>query len=604
MTAADRTGEHKAGEGAAGTAVNDSEAGAAAGAGLGAGTAGTGMEATGTGVAGTTGSTAAAGAPARGGSAPARTLAGTGALIRFALRRDRIRIPVWIAALLLAHLATLSEFTGLYGDAAARASLARTLDSPAGLAMSGPRHYLDGGYGTGAMLSHQVLGFYGVLVALMSVLIVVRHTRAEEETGRAELLRATVVGRHAPLTAALAVALLADLALAALLALGLGGSGTEGLDWEGALLYGAVFGGLGLLFAALAAVAAQVNEHARGASGAAVGVLGAAYVLRAAGDVGDGTLSWASPIGWAQRSYPFVDDSWWPLLLTAAATAGLTGAAYVLSGRRDVGAGLRRPRPGRRTASAALVRPLGFALRLHRGMLTGFCCGALVLGVMYGSILGDVEEMLENVEVVDEALARSGGSGFADSFASVVMIVNAVVAAVYVVIAGLRPRAEESAGRAEALLSTGLSRVRWMWSHLAVALAGGTAVLLAAGLGFGLAGAASTGDRGLVASLTGAALAYAPALWVTAGVAALLFGWLPRATAVAWTVPVYAFAVGYLGQILEFPDWMNDLSPFGHVPQLPADAMEWTPVAVLSALAAALLAAGAAGFRRRDLETK
>ncbi|OEU86528.1 ABC transporter permease [Streptomyces abyssalis] len=533
-----------------------------------------------------------------------RLLAGTGTLIRFALRRDRVRIPVWIAALLLAHLSTLSELTGLYGDAATRASLAKTMDSPAGLAMTGPRHYLDGGYGTGAMLSHQVLGFYGVLVALMSVLIVVRHTRAEEETGRAELLRATVVGRHAALTAALAVALITNLVLAALLAAGLGGSGTDGLTWQGSLLYGAVFGGLGLLFAAVAAVTVQISEHARGASGTAVAVIGLAYVLRAAGDVGDGTLSWASPIGWAQRSYPFVDDLWWPLLLMTGFTAVTGGVAYVLSGRRDVGAGLRRPRPGRRTASGVLVRPFGFALRLHRGMLAGFCFGVLLLGSMYGSILGDVDDMLKNVDVVDEALAQAGGRDFVESFASVVMIVNAVVAAVYVVIASLRTRAEESAGRAESLLSTGLSRVRWMWSHLAVALLGGTATLLLAGLGFGLTGAASTGDGGLVLSLTGAALAYAPALWVTAGVAALLFGWLPKATAAAWIVPVYAFLVGYLGQILRFPGWMNNISPFGHVPQLPAAEMDWTPVAVLTAVAAALLAAGLAGFRRRDLETK
>jgi ABC-2 type transport system permease protein len=137
-----------------------------------------------------------------------------------------------------------------------------------------------------------------------------------------------------------------------------------------------------------------------------------------------------------------------------------------------------------------------------------------------------------------------------------------------------------------------------------VTLAGGTFTLLLAGLGFGVAGAASTGDGGLVLSLAGAALAYAPALWVTAGVVAVLFGWLPRIAAAAWAVPAYAFLVGYLGQILQFPDWMNDLSPFGHVPQLPAGDLDWTPLAVLTAVAAVLIAVGLAGFRRRDLETK
>jgi ABC-2 type transport system permease protein len=548
------------------------------------------------------------GAPAGSHSAEAgrgqrRLLAGTGILIRFALRRDRIRLPVWIVALLFASLSTVGKLEGLYPKKADQQSIAKTMDSPAGLAMTGPRHYLDD-YGIGSMLSHQVIGFYTVLAGLMSVLIVVRHTRAEEETGRAELLRSTVVGRHAALTAALTVAAIANLALAALLTVSLGGSGTEGLTWNGSLLYGLVFAGVGLVFAAVAAVTVQITEHARGAAGMAIGVIGLAYVLRAAGDVGDGTLSWFSPIGWAQRSYPFVDDLWWPLLLTLAVAVVASAAGYVLSGRRDVGAGLRRPRPGRRTASAALLRPFGFALRLHRGMLIGFGCGLFLLGTMYGSILSDVEDMLKNVEGVDKAFAEAGGATFAESFASVVMIVNAVVASVYVVLAAVRPRAEESVGRAEPLLVTGLSRARWLWSHLSVALLGGTLTLLLAGLGFGLAGAASTGDRDLLPSLTGAALAYAPALWVTLGVAAVLFGWLPRATAAAWLLPVYAFVVGYLGKILQFPDWMNDLSPFGHVPQLPAEEMEWTPLLVLTAIAAGLLAAGLVGFRRRDLETK
>ncbi|MFD0040808.1 ABC transporter permease, partial [Streptomyces anulatus] len=184
------------------------------------------------------------------------------------------------------------------------------------------------------------------------------------------------------------------------------------------------------------------------------------------------------------------------------------------------------------------------------------------------------------------------------------MVVVAVVAAVYVVMAALRPRAEESAGRAEPLLATGLSRNRWLGSHVAVALAGGTVLLVLAGLGFGLAGAASAGDGGLVLDLVGAAVAYAPALWVTVGVAVLLFGWFPRAGAVAWTVPVYAFLVGYLGPILQLPDWMKNLSPFGHVPQLPAAGMNWTPLLALTAVAAGLILLGLMGFRRRDLETK
>ncbi|MET9595117.1 ABC transporter permease [Streptomyces sp. NPDC006516] len=541
--------------------------------------------------------------------APPRTLmapgalAGTRTLVGFNLRRDRVRLPVWILALFFGTLAAADKYAALYAGPEDRASALATMGSPAALAMTGPRHYLDD-YTFGAMTGHQMLGFTAVLIGLMNVLTVTRHTRDEEETNRAELVRSTVVGRHAHLAAALCVAVIADLALAVLLAAGLGAMDLAPAGATGSLLYGLALACAGLVFASVAAVTAQISAHTRGASGSALAVIGLAYVLRAAGDAGgDDVLSWLSPIGWVQRSYPYVDDDWWPLLLCLVSAALCAGAGFALSTRRDVGAGLRATRPGSATASGALLRPLGFALRLHRSVLAGFGAGLFLMGAMYRSILGQADDMLGSIEQMEEALSEIGGATTAESFASMIIVVLAVVASVHVVTATLRPRAEENAGRAEALLATGLSRVRWAGSHLAVALAGGTVVLLLAGLGIGVAGAASTGDSRLVLSLTGATLAYAPALWVTAGVAAVLFGWLPRAAQAAWALPVYAFVTGYLGQLLRFPDGMNDLSPFGHVPRLPAAPMDWTPLAVLTLVAAALILFGLEGFRRRDLRT-
>ncbi|MFE6282542.1 ABC transporter permease [Streptomyces sp. NPDC057877] len=544
--------------------------------------------------------TAAPPGPVTGGN----TLAGTRTLIRFALRRDRVRLPVWVLALFLGTVMTAQNYKTLYPDPEDRANIAETMNSPAGLAMSGPAHYLDD-YNFGAMLSHAMIGFMAVLVGLMSVLVITRHTRAEEETGRAELVRSTVVGRHAQLAAALSVAVLANLVLALLLAVGLPGLGVDGIDTSGSLLYGATHAAAGIVFAALAAVTVQVTAHARGASGMALAVIGVAYVLRAAGDSGSSeALSWLSPIGWVQRTYPYVDNTWWPLLLCAALAVACAATGFVLSTRRDVGAGLRPEKLGSPVASDALATPLGFALRLHRGTLVGFGAGLFLMGAMYGSILGDAEDMLKDIDQIQEALDRIGGATVVESFAAMVMVVITVVAAVYVVMAALRPRSEETAGRAEPLLATGLSRDRWVGAHLAVAMGGGTLVLLLAGLGFGISGAASTGDAGLLWKLLGAAVAYAPALWVTVGVAVVLFGWFPRASSAAWVVPVYAFVVGYLGQLLQFPDWMNNLSPFGHVPQLPAADMSWTPILLLTLVAAGLVWLGLAGFRRRDLETK
>lgn len=531
------------------------------------------------------------------------TFAGARTLLRFNLRRDRVRLPVWLLALVLSSQMTLLSFSDLYPTDEDKQTFAHATDTPAALALSGPSHYFTD-FNYGAMLSHQLLGFTLVMVALMSIFTVTRHTRQEEETGRAELVRSGVVGRHAYLTAALGVVVVANLLLAALFTVALGGLGLEDVTWHGSLLYGMAHASVGIVFAAIAAVTVQLTAHPRAASGMALAVVGVAYALRAAGDVGGGALSWVSPIGWAQRSYAFVDNNWVPLLLCLLLAAGVSAAAYVLSTRRDLGAGLWASRLGSSEASEALTSPLGLALRLHRGVLTGFAVGMLLLGAMFGALLGDVEQMLDGAADMREALAEMGGASVTESFAALLLLMLATVASVYSVLATLRARDEETSGRAEPLLSTALSRNRWLGGHLTVALLGGLLLLLLTGLGFGVVGALTTGDASLVPKLVGSALLYAPAVWVTAGVATVLFGWLPKWSTLAWIVPVWAFVIGYLGQVLRFPDWTNNLSPFGHVAQAPAEPVNWLAPLLLTVCAAVLLAFGFNGFRRRDLESK
>ena len=133
--------------------------------------------------------------------------------------------------------------------------------------------------------------------------LVGRHTRTDEETGRAELVRSARVGRRAPLAAALGLAGLANLEVAVVVFAAAAGTG---LPAGGSALLGLAVAGVGVTFAAVTEVAVQVFENHRAVYGAVAAVLGASWVLRAAGDAGNGALSWLSPIGWGQRTFPFV----------------------------------------------------------------------------------------------------------------------------------------------------------------------------------------------------------------------------------------------------------------------------------------------------------
>jgi len=435
-------------------------------------------------------------------------------------------------------------------------------------------------------------------VALMSLLLVGRHTRGDEERGRTELMCAGAVGRHAPIAAALALVAGFDVAVAALVALGLIGLG---LPVAGSLALGAALGATGLVFAGVGAVAAQLTDGARAANGIAGAALGAAYLLRAAGDSGDGALSWLSPIGWGRATRPFDDERWWPLLLCLAALAALTALAFALLARRDLGAGMLPTRPGAPVAGRHLRGALGLAWRLQRGGLLAWSAGLFFGGLVIGSIGRNADELLDSSNSVGDLLTQAGGATPTDAFFGSIMLLVALIATGYTISSALRLRGEERAGHLEALLAGPVGRVPWAASHLAMSLAGSAVVLLAGGLGMGLAHGLGSGDASQIPRLAGSALAHLPAVWVLGAVVIALFGIVPRAIALSWAALAACALLWFLGPLAHAPGWLLDVSPYEHVPAVPAVALSAGPLLALSALAVALSAAGLAGFDRRDV---
>jgi len=135
-------------------------------------------------------------------------------------------------------------------------------------------------------------------------------------------------------------------------------------------------------------------------------------------------------------------------------------------------------------------------------------------------------------------------------------------------------------------------------------LLGPAAALASAGLAMGLTHGLNTGDVGreLPRVLAGA-MVQLPAVWVLAGVTIVLFGLLPRLAAVSWGALAICLLLGMVGAALQFDQWLLDISPFTHLPRLPAGEVSAAPLVWLSALAVALAVAGLAGFRRRDVPT-
>lgn len=530
-------------------------------------------------------------------------LAGTGGLVRLALRRDRQLIPVWVGLFAVMAAFSASATAGLYPSEASRVQAATTINSTAAIvALYGPIYDPTS---LGALSISKLTAVYAALMSVLMVLLVVRHTRAEEETGRLELVGAGVVGRAAPLTAALLVVGGASALLGLLSAAGLI---SAGLPVGGSLVFGAGWAATGLCFAAVAAVAAQVTTGGRAANGLSCMVIALAFVARAFGDLaeaGPGWLSWLSPIGWNQQVRAFAGDRWAVLILPLLATAVLVPVAYALRERRDLGSGLLQDRPGRGGSGAgALSSPLTLAWRLQRSLLLAWTAATAVFTLMMGSIANNVAGLLDSPGMAKIIQQLGGEQGLTDAFLAAELSLAGTIVAAYGITAVTRLRTEEAAGHAEAVLAAGASRGSWLASHCLLALAGVAWLLLVVGLGTGLGHALAIGDLSEVLRITAASLTRIPADWVMVGLVLTLWGLRPHATGLGWGAFAAFVLVGEFGRLWGVPRWLMDLSPFAHTPTLPAPALPPGSVAALVWLtlaAAGLIAAGSLAFRRRDL---
>ena len=379
-----------------------------------------------------------------------------------------------------------------------------------------------------------------------------------------------------------------------------------GLPVGGSVALAVACGLTGLVFAGVAAVTAQLTEYARPANGMAFAALGVAFLLRAIGDTSNSLswLAWLSPIGWAERFQPFAGERWAVLLLPVALLLVLLVAAVALRDRRDLGAGVLATRLGPATAPDWLRSPLALAWRLQRGALLAWAIGAAVAGLSFGVLAQDMAQFAAEDPETAKMLATLGGAGsITDIYLAAILSWIGLLAAGYAVQAILRLRSEEAELRAEPVLATTASRVGWAGSHLLVAAVGAAVVLASGGLVAGLAHGLRSGDlTGQLPRVLGAAMVQLPAVWVLAALGAALFGLLPRLVVGAtWAILGVVLAVTMFGEPLQLSRWLLDLSPFVHLPRLPAATFTATPLLWLVVVAALLAAVGLAAFRRRDL---
>lgn len=528
-------------------------------------------------------------------------IAGLGQMIRMVLRRDRIQLPVWILVIGLLPAGVASAFIGLYPtDAALRAAAVTIESNSAFVAFLGPVQSPT----LGGLVVWRIGAALSVLVGIMSVLLVTRHTRAEEQTGRRELIGSTAIGRQAPLAAAVVVGLSANLIAGLLIAAGLL---QAGLAATGSIAFGLAIVTVGWLFVGIAAFAAQFPESSRTSNAIGMAVIGASFALRVAGDAGRAGgaewLSWISPIGLAARVGAFAGERWWPIVVLALLAVAFLATSFAISDRRDIGSTLIPTGLGPAQASPSLSSAWALGWRLQRGLAITWAVAFAVFGVLLGAFADGVGTLMNETPTLGDVITRLGGSSvFTNAYLAAMLSVASGVAAAHGLQAVLRLRGEESDGHAEIVLSGSVDRRSWVGSHLAFGALMPVVDLAVFGAAMGVAYGISVGDLTQVFRVVGSALVYVPASWVMVGLALLVFGAIPRRSGLGWAALGVALILTLLGGALNLDQWLLDLSPFTHTPSLPGGAFGLLPVIVLLVVATGLGGSGLVAFGHRDLE--
>lgn len=525
------------------------------------------------------------------------TLAGTRVLVRLELRRDRWLLSLWILAFAVMASSSASGVAGLFPDLASRIEAARTINGTASMVALFGRIYDPSSLGALALIKYTA--FMTAALAALMVFVTIRHTRAEEESGRLELLSGGRLGRNASLAAALMISFATSLLVGLLTAAGLAAGG---LPAAGSLALGLGWAATGTAFSAVAGVTAQLTTSSRAATGLGMIVIAITYVLRAFGDLaepGPSFLSWLSPIGWNQQIRAYAGDQLWVLVLPLALCAVVVPAAFLLRARRDLGSGLREERPG--AANGALNGVWGLAVRLQDRALAAWAVSFVVCGVAIGSLAGNVNQFLTSPNAQDLMRKLGGAQALTDAFLAAEIAILGIIAAAYGLAAANHLRSEESTGHTEALLGTGTTRIRWATSHYCAAMSGVALLMLLGGLSTGIGAALAPHDSNQVARITLAAMAQVPVAWVVTSIVLTVFGWAPRLTGALWGLLAAFVALGEFGVLWNAPRWLMGLSPFQHSPLLPVSSSGVVSLVALTAVAAAFALLGYLGWGRRDL---
>jgi ABC-2 type transport system permease protein len=447
----------------------------------------------------------------------------------------------------------------------------------------------------------RVGGVLAIAAALYGLLVGVRLTRDEEDSGRLELVLAGPVGRRTANLAALSV-LAAGTAI--LWVAELAGFVIAGLPLGGSAYLALATASIVPVCGAIAALAGELAPTRRLALELGGSVIALLFLLRVLADSVGGLawLRWATPLGWAELLRPFAGPQPFVLLLPLAVTAILLVTAARIATSRDVGTGALPARDAAKPRLRLLSSPMSQALRNQTGTLIAW--GGTM--AVFSYILGTVAKSISPADVsksIENEIGKLGSGQITTPTGYLAFVFMFVVLAISVFVCTQigAARQDEIDQRVETLLALPVARSRWLAGRVVLAALAGAAISLIAGL-LAWAGASTGGAHVSLPRMLEAGANALPVAILFLGIAALAYAAAPRASsAITYTLLTVSFVWQLVGSLLAAPTWLLDVTPFAHVGLVPTEPFRTVAAAIMVALGGCAAIFATQLFRRRDL---
>ena len=520
------------------------------------------------------------------------------ALARQALRDARARTVVF--GYLFAVYAYIQPvgYRHTYPTDASRRAFAESFAGNPGLRLLyGQPHQIET---TAGYTAWRVGGVLAIAAAAYGLLAAVRAGRAEEESGRTEVVLAAPVSRATANTAGL-LAIAAGIAL--LWVAEFVGLIAASIPAGGAAYFALATAMTAAVFTGIGALAGQLVPTRRGALGLGAATLGVLFLLRTLADTvsGAGWLRWATSLGWAELLRPLTDPAPLVLLLPLLTTGLLIAVAAGLARRRDIGAGLLPRRDSADPHLWLLGSSIAQALRGQARVIIAW----LAATAAFMTILGVVSHSLSTADVpenVQRQIAKLGSGSIVTPTGYLAFLFFFVALAICLfVCTQISTLREDEEQHLESVLAQPVARWRWLGGRLILTAIAAAAIALAAGIAAWV-GATAAGVRVPLPSLLEAGANALPVAMLFLGLGGLVYALVPRVAAgIMYGLVAVAFLWQLVGALIGPPRWVLDLSPFAHLALVPSQPFQPVSAGVLAAVGLVGAIGALAAFSHRDI---